>query len=163
MANNIELNVQGLESVLETLKSLPQIAQNKVARAGVNIGGSRLRTMMRRRVPVVDGLLRKSIMMKYIKGDKNNPAVRVGLLTRQYYSTLDVGRKSYSRVYRKGRGGERFNVAGTPRMNSVGTGIKDTWQAHKQEIIDLMVTKMTTQMYVEIGKLAARNINKRSR
>ena len=159
---SFDLKVEGLESVLATLKELPQVAQNKVARAGVNIAGSRLRTMMRRRVPVVDGLLRKSIRMKFVKGAAT-PTLRVGLLINQYYNTLEVGRKEYTRVWKKGRGGRRFEVAGTKKMSTVGLGVKETWAAHKQEIIDLMATRMTTQMYVEIGKLAAKNILKRSR
>ena len=168
MANNSAVTIKGLEQLQAVLKELPLVVQNKVARAGVNIAGSRLRTMMRRRVPVVSGRLRKSISMRYITTDKGNPQVRVGLLTNQFYSTLDNGRKAYSRVYRKNRvggntKGDKFPVAGSPRMNTTGTGIMGAWNDHKQEILDLMVTRMTTEMYKELGKMSVRGIHRKGR
>lgn len=153
------IKIEGLEQLNAILKELPDNVQRKVAIAGVRIAGSRLRTFMRRRVPIRSALLRKAVTMKYGKG-RNVAKVFVGLNHRQYYKTLDVGRKPYQRTSKKGN---KFDVAGTPQMNTVGTGIEETWNAHKQEILDIMIKGMQQAMYKEIGRISVLGLRGRRR
>jgi hypothetical protein len=102
---------------------------------------------MRRRVPVRSGLLRKAIAMRYGKG-RNVAKVTVGLLNRQYY-TLDVGRKPYKRT---NKNGTTFDVAGSPSMKTDGLGLHQVWEAHRQEILGILVEGMQKELFRQLGR-----------
>lgn len=146
MSNDI-YKLEGLEELLRVMKTLPEVVNKRVVRAGVRMAGSRLRTYMRRAAPKgKTGLLRKSITMRYMGNNK----VKVGLNSRQYYKVLDVGRKAYTR-----KDGTKVS-ASTGAWDSQGTGIAATWARHKKEIADLMIKGMKTEMYKEAGRMAIR-------
>jgi len=146
--------LDGLDSLLEAMKVLPEKVNKNIVRAGVRMAGSRLRTFMRRAAPKGEkGLLRKSITMKYMGNNK----VKVGLNSRQYYKVLDVGRKAYTR-----KDGTKVS-ASSGNFDSAGTGIAQTWALHKREIAELMVQGMKTELYKEAGRMAIRGGYKRRR
>jgi hypothetical protein len=146
--------LEGMEELLTLMKSLPEVVEKRIVKAGVRLAGSRLRTFMRRAAPMGDkGLLRKSITMRYIGQAK----VKVGLNSRQYYKTLDVGRKAYKR---KKTGVE---VKASPTMNTTGTMIEQTWSARKREIAEIMIEGMRIELYKEAGRMAIRGGYKRRR
>jgi hypothetical protein len=145
------IRIDGMEQLQKLLQEMPASIQQKVAVAGVRIAGSRLRTLMRRRVPVRSGKLRKAIAMKYGKG-RDVAKVTVGLLSRHYYLTLDVGRKPYERSYRKG--GPKYKVSGTDQMNTEGLGLHQVWDTHKEEILKILVEGMQTELFKQLGRLS---------
>lgn len=150
----VTYQLEGLEELLALMKQAPEVVERKVVKSGVRLAGSRLRTFMRRAAPQGDkGLLRKSITMKYVGQTK----VKVGLNTRQYYKTLDVGRKAYKR---KKSGVE---VKASPTMNTTGTMIEKTWLNKKREIADIMIQGMRIEMFKELGRMAIRGGYKRRR
>lgn len=149
----VSYKLEGLEELLAFMKQAPEVVEKKVVKSGVRLAGSRLRTFMRRAAPKGDkGLLRKSITMKYIGEAK----VKVGLNTRQYYKTLDMGRKAYKRK-------DGTQVQGSPTMNTQGTMIEKTWSAKKREIAQIMVQGMRLEMYKQLGRLAIRGGYQRRR
>ncbi len=154
------IRIDGLEQLNAILKEMPDNVQRKVAVAGVRIAGSRLRTYMRRRVPIRSGLLRKAIAMRYGKG-RNVAKVTVGLLNRQYYKTLEQGRKDYERSYRKG--GPKFKVKGTQRMDTEGLGLEAVWNTHKGEILKILVEGMQQALYKELGRMSVLGLRGRRR
>lgn len=100
-------------------------------------GGKRLETLMRRRAPKgLTGNLRQSIYAS--KGRKDMRAidrnVAVGLFTRYYYTTLDVGRKGGFK--RKGTPKRKAvaGVRGTLKFKSAGTGIREAASAYNEEV-----------------------------
>lgn len=132
---------------------MPATMQRKVAIAGVRLAGSRLRTFMRRHIRATigkTGNLEKAISMKYGKG-KNVAKVTVGLNNRFYYKTLDIGRKDYERTNKRGK---RFKVSGTPIMNSQGLNLDKVWDAHKDEILKILVQGMQTELFKTMGRLS---------
>lgn len=150
----VSYKLEGLEELLTFMKAAPEVVEKRVVKSGVRLAGSRLRTFMRRAAPKGDkGLLRKSITMKYIGEAK----VKVGLNSRQYYKTLDQGRKAYKR---KKTGVE---VKASPTMNTQGTMIEQTWSAKKREIAQIMVQGMRLEMYKQLGRLAIRGGYQRRR
>lgn len=152
--SGVSYKLEGLEDLLKLMKQAPEVVERRVVKAGVRLAGSRLRTFMRRAAPRGDkGLLRKSITMKYIGKTK----VKVGLNTRQYYKTLDFGRKAYTR---KKSGVE---VKASPTMNTPGTMIEKTWLAHKRDVADIMIKGMRTELFKELGRMAIRGGYKRRR
>jgi hypothetical protein len=153
------ITIDGLEQLNAILKELPANIQKKVAVAGVRIAGSRLRTLMRRRVPVRSGRLRKAISMRYGKG-RDVAKVTVGLLRSFYYKTLDVGRKDYVRTSRSGK---RINVAGTPGPMGGGLGLEEVWNTHKQEILKILVEGMQKELYKQLGRMSVLGMSGRRR
>jgi hypothetical protein len=146
--------LEGLEDLLRVMKTLPEVVNKRIVKAGVRKAGSRLRTYMRRAAPKGEkGLLRKSITMKYMGNNK----VKVGLNSRQYYKVLDVGRKAYTR-----KDGTKVS-ASTGAWDTKGTGIAQTWQRHKKEIADIMIQGMKIELYKEAGRMAIRGGYKRRR
>jgi hypothetical protein len=146
--------LEGLEDLLRVMKTLPEVVNRRIVKAGVRKAGSRLRTYMRRAAPKGEkGLLRKSITMKYMGNNK----VKVGLNSRQYYKVLDVGRKAYTR-----KDGTKVS-ASTGAWDTQGTGIAATWQRHKKEIADIMIQGMKIELYKEAGRMAIRGGYKRRR
>jgi hypothetical protein len=144
--------LEGLEDLLRVMKTLPEVVNKRIVRAGVRKAGSRLRTYMRRAAPKGEkGLLRKSITMKYMGNNK----VKVGLNSRQYYKVLDVGRKAYTR-----KDGTKVK-ASTGAWDTKGTGIAQTWQRHKKEIADIMIQGMKIELFKEAGRMAVRGGYKR--
>ena len=146
MTNAIQIN--GLEQLQKLMAELPDKVQRQVAVAGVRIAGSRLRTLMRRRVPVRSGKLRKAIAMKYGKG-RDVAKITVGLLSRHYYKTLEQGRKPYKRRSTKG---VEYSVSGTPSMESQGLGLEDVWNTHKDEILKVLVEGMQKELFKQLGR-----------
>jgi hypothetical protein len=145
MSNDI-YKLEGLEDLLRLLKSVPEVVEKRVVKAGVRGAGARLRTYMRRAAPKGDkGLLKKSITMRYVGENK----VKVGLNTRQYYKVLDQGRRAYTK-----KDGTR--VRGTEKFNTDGTNIAKTWGAHKRDIADYMILKMKEALAKEAGRMAIR-------
>ncbi len=154
------LTIDGLEQLNAILKELPANIQKKVAVAGVRIAGSRLRTLMRRRVPVRSGRLRKAISMRYGKG-RDVAKVTVGLLSRHYYKTLDVGRKAYIRTSRTGK---KVEVAATPGpMAGGGLHLEEVWNTHKQEILKILVEGMQKELYKQLGRMSVLGMSGRRR
>jgi hypothetical protein len=149
----VTYKLEGLEELQKILKQAPEVVERRVVKAGVRFAGSRLRTFMRRAAPKGEkGLLRKSITMKYIGQAK----VKVGLNNRQYYKTLDYGRKAYKRK-------SGVEVKASPTMNTEGTMIEKTWLNKKREIANLMVDGMRKELYKELGRMAVRGGYKRRR
>jgi len=153
------ITIDGLEQLNAILKELPANIQKKVAVAGVRIAGSRLRTLMRRRVPVRSGRLRKAISMRYGKG-RDVAKVTVGLLSRHYYKTLDVGRKAYTRTSRTGK---KIEVAATPGPMGDGLGLEEVWNTHKQEILKILVEGMQKELYKQLGRMSVLGMSGRRR
>jgi hypothetical protein len=150
---SVDYKLEGLEDLLLLLKSVPEVVEKRVVKAGVRGSGARLRTYMRRAAPKGDkGLLKKSITMRYDGQFK----VKVGLNTRQYYKVLDQGRKAYTRK-------DGTKVRGTDKFRSDGTNIEKTWSAHKRDIADYMTQKMKEALWKEAGRLAVRGSWKRRR
>jgi hypothetical protein len=147
MSNDNDMyKLEGLEDLLRLMKTVPEVVEKKVVKAGVRGAGARLRTYMRRAAPKGDkGLLRKSITMKY-KGDNK---VQVGLNSRWYYKVLDQGRAAYKRK-------DGTQVRGTEKFNTQGTRIRETWNSHKREIADHMILKMKEALFKEFGRMAIR-------
>jgi hypothetical protein len=147
MSNDNDIyKLEGLEDLLRLMKTVPEVVEKRVVKAGVRGAGARLRTYMRRAAPKGDkGLLRKSITMRY----EGQAKVRVGLNTRAYYKVLDQGRKAYRRK-------DGTEVRGTEKFNTQGTRIKETWDTHKRDIADYMTLKMKEALFKEIGRMAIR-------
>lgn len=151
---SVTYQLDGLEQLLKAMKVLPEVVNKQIVRAGVRKAGSRLRTYMRRAAPKgKTGLLRKSITMKYMGNNK----VKVGLNTRQYYKTLDVGRKAYKR-----KDGTQVS-ASTGAWDTKGTGIARTWATHKREIAQLMIEGMKLELFKTAGRMAVYGGYKRRR
>jgi hypothetical protein len=74
----------------------------------------------------------------------------VGLIRNAYYKVLDSGRKPYQRTSSKGN---KFNVAGTDKFKSLGTGIERTWNLHKEEIAQLIIDEAKMEFAREAGRL----------
>ena len=146
MTNAMQIN--GLEQLQKLMAELPDKVQRQVAVAGVRIAGSRLRTLMRRRVPVRSSKLRKAIGLKYGKG-RDVAKVTVGLLSRFYYKTLEQGRKPYKRKSTKGI---YYTVSGTPNMDSQGLGLEDVWNTHKDELLKVLIEGMQKELYRQLGR-----------
>jgi hypothetical protein len=145
MSNDI-YKLEGLEDLLRLMKSVPEVVEKKVVKAGVRGAGARLRTYMRRAAPKGDkGLLRKSITMKY----RGNAKVQVGLNSNWYYKVLDQGRSAYTRK-------DGTKVRGTDKFNTQGTRIRETWNSHKREVADYMILKMKEALFKEVGRMAVR-------
>ena len=145
MSNDI-YKLEGLEDLLRLMKSVPEVVEKKVVKAGVRGAGARLRTYMRRAAPKGDkGLLRKSITMKY----RGNAKVQVGLNSNWYYKVLDQGRAAYTRK-------DGTKVRGTDKFNTQGTRIRETWNSHKREVADYMILKMKEALFKEVGRMAVR-------
>lgn len=152
----IKYELKGAADLLAALKELPQVAEKKVMNTGLSKGAARMRLYMRRRAPKGDtGELKKSIMVKRIrarfKGATNKYIV--GLLTRQYYKVLDVGRKGF----RKKSG---VTYAGTEKFNSVGTGIEESWNLHKEEVAQLIIDEAMKELAREAGKLYVKSLRR---
>jgi len=144
--------LEGLEDLLRVMKALPEVVNKRIVKAGVRKAGSRLRTYMRRAAPKGEkGLLRMSITMRCMGNNK----VQVGLITRQYYKVLDVGRKAYTR-----KDGTKVS-ASTGAWDTEGTGIAQTWARHKKEIADIMIQGMKIELFKEAGRMAVRGGYKR--
>jgi hypothetical protein len=151
---SVTYQLDGMEQLLKAMKNLPEVVNKQIVRAGVRMAGSRLRTYMRRAAPKgTKGLLRKSITMKYMGNNK----VKVGLNTRQYYKTLDVGRKAYQR-----KDGTQVK-ASTGTWDTQGTGIAQTWARHKREIAELMIQGMKIELFKTAGRMAVYGGYKRRR
>jgi hypothetical protein len=145
MANEIKLH--NVDNLTTMLKSLSTNAQRRVVASSLRRAAARLRTYMRRRVPKETGELRKSIGVRGRKTSKTGK-VRVGLTSNFYYGVLDRGRKAYKRNGKPVRGTENFKT--------IGTGIEETWNAHKQETAQMIVDQMKINIFKEWGKLAGR-------
>lgn len=137
--------LKGAAELKAALAALPQITEDKVMRRGLAVGAARLRTYMRMAATRVSGTLRKSIGIKRIGKNKQNPKYVVGLLTNAYYKVLDAGRKGFTR--------NGNPVAGTTRFDSKGTQIENTYESRKAEIADIVVDEATKAFAKEAGKL----------
>ena len=146
MTNAIQIN--GLEQLQKLMSELPDKVQKQVAVAGVRIAGSRLRTLMRRRVPVRSGKLRKAIGLRFGKG-RDVAKVTVGLLSRFYYKTLQEGRKPFKRKSPKGI---YHTVSGSPSMDTEGLGLEDVWNTHKDELLKVLIEGMQKELYRQLGR-----------
>jgi len=142
------MQLHGVENLKTMLDSLATNAQRRVVGGGLRKAGARLRTYMKRRVPRGEsGLLAKSIGM-WSKRSTKKGWVKVGLTSNFYYGVLDTGRQPY-----KTKKGQR---AGTPKFRTIGLGIGETYQAHKQEIAQTIVNEMKINIAKEWGKSAGR-------
>lgn len=161
MATNgpTSIKLRGAVELAAALKELPEIADTKVLNPGLSKGASRMRTLMRTRARRISktGTLVKSIIVKRVrfKNKGRTNLYRVGLLTRQYYKVLDVGRKSYTR-----KSGHSY--AGTSSFDSEGVGIEETWNMHKETIAQLIVDTAQAALAKEVGKLYAKRMFRRS-
>ena len=133
--------VFGLAEFRQKLVNMIDEDKDKVIIPALWKGGKRLETLMRRRAPKgLTGNLRQSIYAS--KGRKDMRAidrnVAVGLFTRYYYTTLDVGRKGGFK--RKGTPKRKAvqGVRGTMKFNSVGTGISEAASAYSGEVTSII-------------------------
>ena len=142
----IRYQLKGADALISALKQVPVITEEKVLTRGLSRAGARLRTYMRRGASRVSGLLRQSIGLKRIGKRRGNPKYKVGLITNAYYKVLDQGRRAFTRK-------DGTPVQAQPTFNSKGTGIKNTWEAKRTEIADLVVEEATKEFAKEMGKL----------
>lgn len=145
MVNNptVTFQLKGADDLLAALRELPMISETKVMRRGLSRGAARLRTYIKRTLPRVTGELIKSVGIKRLKGRQLK--YKVGLLRNQYYRTLDIGRKPYTR--------NGNPVAGTPKLHSQGLGIERAWKVHREEIANLIIEEAKKELAKEVGRL----------
>ncbi len=147
MADGKYLKLHGVDNLDSMLKSLAGNSQKRVVASSLRKAAGRLRTYMRRRVPTQTGELKKAIGIRSKKTGKTGK-VRVGLVEKHYYGVLDRGRKAYKRRGKPVRGTENFK--------SIGTGIEESWNNHKEEIAQMIVDEIKVNIFKEWGKLAGR-------
>lgn len=150
MSDKEVMTLNGAAALIAALKELPMITEDVVMRKGITRAAARLRTLMRRAAPRRSGTLAKSIGIKRIGKRKGNPKYKVGLLTRQYYKTLDAGRKAYTK-----KDGSRVNAS--PDFQGQGTQIKNTWEGAKNQVANIVVEEATKEFAREAGKLAIKS------
>jgi hypothetical protein len=150
MSDKEVMTLNGAAALIAALKELPMITEDVVMRKGITRAAARLRTLMRRAAPRRSGTLAKSIGIKRIGKRKGNPKYKVGLLTRQYYKTLDAGRKAYTKK-------DGTQVSAAPDFKGTGTEIKRTWDSAKNQVANIVVEEATKEFAREAGKLAARS------
>ncbi len=150
-----KVTLVGFEDLIQALQVFPQQFQDQVVAGGMSYASARLRTKMRRRVPVKSGNLRKAIRVKRIK-NQGRGLIRylIGLGSRYYYETLDQGRQPYVRTNKYGT---KFRVAGTPRLNTVGTGIEESIKNNKDVMLLDLKTRAEQLLIKKAGQMYARS------
>jgi len=99
-----DFKVEGISELNELLETLPFNVQRRVQNRGLAKAAGKMRTYLRRRARAMNGTgtLAKSIGILRTRGRQRKGFVKVGLTTRYYYKTLELGGftrrgKSYSK------------------------------------------------------------------
>lgn len=131
--------LKGEAELREWLRSLPEEVATKAAQDGLKKASARLRTLIRRAAPRKEGTLRKAIQSRNGKrttkswvGVKNIPGESQA---RNYYATLEKGRKAHKR---KGR-----PVSASPQMARFAF-FKRAWEANKGTIAQVQIDATRT-------------------
>jgi len=152
MKNGVE--IRGLEALQALLKSAPVEIAIPAGKKGVTMASARMRTYLRRAAPRGDtGKLKAAIRSKVMKGRKSATAY-AGLKkilgeakARNYYATLEKGRKPYTR---NGRA-----VKGSPNMKRFAFFFQ-TVAAHKAEVLQLQVDATRAELMKRLGSALTR-------
>ena len=150
MADGASIKLKGVEELQALLKEYPVKVTLTAQRRGLTRGAAKLRTYFRHEAPKVTGTLRKSISYKTVKGSKGSK-VRVGLLTNQYYSVLEKGRKPYKR---KSQGGKIYK--GSPPMGDLNFAA--VWNARREDIAQMIIDEAKRAILQEANKIHAKSL-----
>ena len=123
--------LQGGKELAALLKDLPAKLQTKVTKTGLRKAANRTRSVLRRAAPKVSGELRRSIVVKVGKRGK----AWVGLRKNYFYKTLE------------------FDSARGPALAPF---FLEAWNAHENEIAQMLVDETRKALYQEAGRIHAR-------
>ena len=164
MADLIQLNVTGLDGVLETLKQLPAEVVSKrggPVKLALAKGARMLRDAVRDAAPVRTGLLRSAIVAK--RGKMRGQGER-------YIVTVKKETKIYAKTRantRSGRAGKEYQTEGPlfyARFTEYGTKheparpwLRPTAEANGQRIVDTVNADLVRRVELLVAKIARAN------
>ena len=148
--DGFSIKLKGIDELQKMLAEYPAKVTLTAQRRGLTRGAAKLRTYFRHEAPKVTGKLRKSIAYKGVKGSKGSK-IMVGLLTNQYYSVLEKGRKPYKR---KSRGGKIY--AGSPPMGDLNFAA--VWNARREDIAQMIIDEAKRAVLQEAAKIHAKSL-----
>lgn len=129
MADSGSFKINGADALRELLEQFPESVQRRAVNTGLGKAGARLRTHLRRAAPAKSGRLKKSIG---VKRDRKSGKVKVGLMTRFYYKTLDLQSR---------RG---------PPLRPYFEGV---WASRREEITQMILNETLKAVSIEAGKI----------
>lgn len=132
MADSGSFNIQGARELSELLKTFPEKVKQRAVDTGVRQAGARLRTALRRAAPRKTGTLRQSIGSRF---DRRTGIVRVGLMTRFYFKSLELT---------------------TKRGAPLRPFFDAAWKQNREQVAQLIIDNATKALYTEAGKIYAR-------
>lgn len=132
MTDSSSFKIKGADVLKELLEQFPENVQRRAVNTGLGKAGGRLRTYLRRSAPVQSGTLKKSLG---VKRDRKNGKVKVGLMTRFYYKTLDF-------LSRRG-----------PPLRPY---FENVWNSRRAEITQMILDETVKAISVEAGKIYAK-------
>ena len=132
MTDRGSFTIKGADKLKELLEKFPEEVQRRAVNNGLSKAGGRLRTYFRRAAPQQSGTLKKSIG---IKRDRKTGKVKIGLMTRFYYKTLD------------------FTTRRGPPLHPFFEAV---WQSKRQEITQMILNETVKAIAFEAGKAYAK-------
>lgn len=138
MSDRTSFKIENADEVRKLLDQFPMAVRKRAYKTGTRKAGFILRRALRASAPKVSGNLRKSIKLKQFR----NGWVKVGLMDRYYYETLDLQSKR-----------------GAPLRPWFEAAVGRSAEAAGQD----MINELQNALYVEAGKLWARSTLKKRR
>ena len=133
MSDSGSFKIVGADLLKQLLEQFPDNVQKRAVNTGLGKAGGRLRTYLRRAAPTQSGTLKKSIG---IKRDRKTGKVKVGLMTRYYYKTLD------------------FTTKRGPPLRPY---FENVWDSKREEITQMILDETIKAISAEAGKIYARS------
>ncbi len=125
------VEVLGLKELKIQLDKFPDKVKNRVAKRGISKAAAKLRTFIRRAAPKISGELRRSIG---VGRAKRYPAAWVGLRRNFFYKRLEF---DYEEIH---------------------AFFLDAVDAHKSEILQMIIEETKKAMFEEAGKIYAKTL-----
>lgn len=132
MSDGGSFTIKGADVLKELLEQFPDAVQKRAVNTGLSKAGGRLRTYLRRAAPEQSGELKRSLG---VKRDRKTGKVKVGLMTRFYYKTLDLS---------------------TRRGPPLHPYFEAVWDARRAEITQMILDETLKAISLEAGKIYAK-------
>jgi HK97 gp10 family phage protein len=160
-AANLKIDIKGINAVKKTLEKLPEELRKSSQSAVLRAGGKPILKREKSKVPVADGLLKKSLGIMLVgKGIKS--AVKIGV--RKGYKGRSLGFKESKRGKTKGQMTERFqDPSNYSHLVEFGTShsaakpfIRPAIDEAQGEVIDAMAAGLDKHLTRVAARLAKR-------